>query len=227
MGELKVIGAGFPRTGTTTLKKCLEILGYDKCYHMKELFVKPERLKYWLELDRTGQTDWDTLFKGYQACVDVPGYPYYKKLMERYPDAKVILTHRPFDQWYESASTTVRKAGPQTILEKLGMLWQMLFDGNLRKRVKAIQFFEGIFWDKQFQGQFNDKTAAQKVFHQHIEEVQSYVPEDRLLVYDVSQGWEPLCQFLGKEIPEQPFPHLNKKENFKEMLGHLIKGEMA
>ena len=97
----------------------------------------------------------------------------------------------------------------------------------MRKRVKAIQFFEGIFWDKQFDGQFNDQNAADKIFHQHIEEVKSYVPEGRLLVYEVSEGWELLCQFLGKNIPEQPFPHLNKKENFKEMLGHLIKGEMA
>ena len=145
MAELRVIGSGFPRTGTTTLKKSLEILGFDKCYHMKELFVDPIRLKYWLELEKTGSTDWDALFNGFQACVDAPGYPYYKILMNKYPEAKVILTVRPFEKWYESASKTVRKAGPQTAMEKVGMLSKMIFDGDLRKRVKAIQFFEGVF----------------------------------------------------------------------------------
>jgi len=227
MGELKVIGAGFPRTGTTTLKKSLETLGYNKCYHMKELFMDPSRLKHWKSIDQTGTADWEALFDGFEACVDVPGYPYYKILMERYPEAKVILTLRPFDVWYKSASTTVRLAGPQTILEKLGMLSKMIFDSSLRQRVKAIQFFERIFWNDQFKGKFNDKNEAQKIYERHITEVKAHVPSDRLLVYDVSEGWEPLCTLLHLPIPKAEFPHLNKKEDFKEMLGHLIKGEMA
>ena len=148
-------------------------------------------------------------------------------MMKQYPEAKVILTHRPFDRWYESASTTVRKAGPQTLSEKLGMISKMVLDGDLRKRIRAIKFFEGIFWEGQFNGEFENKAEAERIFTRHIEEVKEYVPEEKLLVYEVRQGWGPLCAFLGVDVPDQEFPHLNKKENFKEMIGHLIKGEMA
>lgn len=227
MSDIKVIGAGFPRTGTTTLKNSLETLGFGKCYHMKELLVHPERLKYWKELDEKGNTDWDALFDNYHSCVDVPGYPYYKILMQQYPEAKVILTHRPFDQWYTSAANTIKQAGPQTILEKLAMLIKLPFDARLRRAVKAIQFFERIFWKDQFNGKFDDKESAKQIYQKHINDVKEYVPKEKLLVYNVADGWAPLCAFLNVTIPLQDFPHLNKKEQFKEMLGHLIKGEMA
>ena len=119
--SIKIIGAGFPRTGTTTLKRSLEMLGYEKTYHMKELLVRPENLHYWTTLADTGTTDWDGLYDGYQATVDFPGYPFYREHMERYPDAKVILTVRPFEKWYNSVYSTVWQAGPQTLPEKLGM----------------------------------------------------------------------------------------------------------
>jgi len=225
--SLKVIGAGFPRTGTSSLKNSLERLGFEKCYHMKELIVNPEMLKFWKEIDETGKTDWDALFENYQACVDVPGYPYYKIMMERYPDAKVILTKRPFEDWYRSASTTVRKAGPQTVPEKLGMLFKLATNSRTRKVVAAIKFFEKIFWEKQFKGRFNDKKYAERVFNQHIQEVIDHVPAEKLLVYEVKDGWKPLCDFLDCPLPEGDFPHLNKGENFKEMLGELMEGNMV
>lgn len=222
--NIQVIGAGFPRTGTTTLKRVLETLGYDKCYHMKEFLVNPDHLKYWKEVDEKESTNWEELFRGYKACVDVPGYPYYQILMKQYPGAKVILTIRPFDQWYSSASETVLKAGPQTILEKLSMLLKLPFNPRLRKVIKAIQFFERIFWDEQFNNKFTDKEYAKEIYESHIEQVKNTVPEQSLLVYDVRQGWEPLCGFLNKSIPDEEFPHLNKKENFKDMLSELMKG---
>ena len=99
--SLKVIGAGFPRTGTTTLKRSLEILACDRVYHMKELLVNPDRLVYWKELSDTGTTDWDALYDGFDATVDFPGYPWYREHLKQYPDAKVILTVRDFDSWYK------------------------------------------------------------------------------------------------------------------------------
>ncbi len=78
-----------------------------------------------------------------------------------------------------------------------------------------------------FQGKFEDKAVAEKIFNKHIEDVKAYVPADKLLIYDVSDGWGPLCKFLGVPEPNEPLPHLNKKENFKEMLGELMKGQMA
>lgn len=224
---LKVIGAGFPRTGTSSLKVALEKLGYSKCYHMKELIVAPENLHYWLDLKNKRTTDFDALFEGYQASVDFPGYPYYKELMAQYPDAKVILTVRPFEKWYASVNATVRKAGPQTIGEKLGMLVQLPFNARLRKVKNVIGFFHGIFWGEEFDHKFDDKAVAEKAFNDHIESVKAYVPEDKLLVYQITDGWEPLCEFLGHPVPDEPIPHANKKENFKEMLQQLMKGEMV
>lgn len=225
--SIQVIGAGFPRTGTTTLKRSLEQLGFDKTHHMKELIVRPERLHYWKELEKTGTTDWEGLYEGYQASVDFPAYPFYKQHMERYPEAKVVLTVRPFDKWYTSATNTVRKAGPQTIPEKLRMLGRMATDSRIRKVVKVIQFFENYFWKKQFQGRFEDRAFAEEVWNKHVQSVKDYVPAERLLVYDVRDGWGPLCQFLGVPEPAEPLPHLNKKENFKTMLNELMNGNMV
>ena len=226
--SLKVIGAGFPRTGTTSLKQSLEMLGVArKCYHMKELLVKPETLPIWLRLEETGDTDWDTLYDGFEATVDFPGYPFYKEHMVQYPDAKVILTVRPFEPWYKSIYSTIWKAGPQTVPEKVRMMARLAVNPRLRKVVSCIKFAHRILWQKQFKGRFEDKDFVEECFYQHIEEVKAYVPADKLLVYDVRDGWEPLCAFLGVENPGEPLPHLNKKENFKTMLGELMKGNMV
>lgn len=221
---IKIIGAGFPRTGTTTLKWALETLGYGKCYHMKELLNNPCDVKYWLEIELTGRTNWDELFADYQACVDVPSYPYYKILMKKYPDAKVILTKMPFDNWYEDAKQTIAQAGPQTINEKILALFKLIFNARLRQIVKVNSFFKEIFWKDQFNHNFCDKLAAKKIYDDHIETVISYVPADKLLVYEVSQGWTPLCNFLDKPIPNESFKHLNRSKDFKTMLKDLIKG---
>ena len=224
---IKIIGAGFPRTGTTTLKRCLEILGYSKTYHMKELLVNPDKLDYWLKLEETGDTDWDHLYEGYMATVDFPSYPWYVEHMNHYPDAKVILTVRDFEAWHKSAYSTIYQAGPQNFGEKLQMLFKILTNPRLKKVVNCIKFVKRQFWGKQFQGKFLDKEFAEKIWFEHIEEVKSKVPADRLLVYDVRDGWEPLCTFLGKPVPKDPLPHLNKKENFKTMLTELMQGNMV
>ncbi len=225
--SIKIIGAGLPRTGTNTLKESLEKLGYMKTYHMKELLVHPENLKYWLALKETGTTQWDELYDGYQATVDFPGYPWYKEHMKQYPDAKVILTVRPFEKWHSSVSSTILKAGPQTLGQKLAMMSKLLFNPRLRSVIKSVKLAKEMIFKVHFQGKFEDKVAAEKIFNQHIEDVKKYVPADKLLIFDVSEGWTPLCKFLGKPEPDEPIPHLNKKENFKEMLGHLMKGEMV
>ena len=225
--SIKVIGAGLPRTGTTTLKSSLEKLGISKTYHMKELLVKPDNLHYWLTLDETGTTDWDNLYDGYQATVDFPGYPYYKEHMLRYPDAKVILTVRDFESCHKSAYSTVWQAGPQTVPEKLKMMYRLITDSNIRKVIKCIKMVKRVLWAEQFQGRFLEKDFAEKVWNKHIEDVKAHVPEDKLLVYDVRDGWGPLCAFLELPEPSEPLPHLNKNENFKTMLAQLMKGNMV
>ena len=225
--SIKIIGAGLPRTGTNTLKECLEKLGYNKTYHMKELLVHPENLHYWKTLNDTGSTNWDGLYNGYQATVDFPCYPWYKEHMKRYPDAKVILTTRPFDKWYESVYSTIWQAGPQTLPQKLVMMSKLILNPRLRSVISCVKLAKSRIFGVTFEGKFMDKAASEKLFLKHHEDVKASVPADKLLIFEASQGWEPLCKFLGVPVPNEPFPHLNKKENFKEMLVHLMKGEMV
>ncbi len=225
--SIKIIGAGMPRTGTNTLKQSLEQLGYKHVYHMKELLVNPDKLHYWKTLDETGDTDWDALYEGYDGTVDFPGYPWYKEHMKRYPDAKVILTVRDFEAWYKSVDSTVFRAGPQTPGEKIKMLGKLLFNPRIRKVVKCIKWFKKCFFAERLHGKFEDKEFAQKFWEDHLAEVKATVPADKLLIYDVRDGWGPLCTFLGVPEPAEPLPHLNKKENFMAMLPKLMKGEMV
>ena len=221
--SIQIIGAGFPRTGTTTLKQALQVLGYKDTYHFKDLIAHPKKLVHWKELETKGTTDFDTLFDGYKATVDFPGYPYYKILMNQYPDAKVILSVRDVDKWYDSTSKTIRKSGPQTVLAKIVLLSKMIFNTSLRDTFLCIRFMKKTYLSKQFNGQFDSESHAKSVFHKHIEDVKAYVPKDKLLVFDVAEGWQSLCEFLNVPIPTEDFPHLNKKENFHEMVKGMIK----
>lgn len=221
--SIQIIGAGFPRTGTTTLKQALQILGYNDTYHFKDLIAHPKNLKFWKELEATGTTNFDILFDGFKATVDFPGYPYYKILMKQYPKAKVILSVRNVDKWYESTAKTLRKSGPQTVLAKIELFSKMIFNTSLRDTFLCIRFMKKTFLSKQFDSQFDSKTHAKAVFQKHIEDVKAYVPKDKLLVFDVAEGWQPLCEFLNTPVPAEDFPHLNKKENFHEMVKGMIK----
>ncbi len=224
--SLQVIGAGFPRTGTTSLKASLEGLGYTKCHHMKELFMEPDTLPYWQELRDKGTTDFETLFEGFRAAVDFPAYPFYNELMAQYPEAKVILTVRDFDRWYDSAYRTIWQVDPQGLRERLSLWYRRTTNPQVRKAWECIRFFKDYFWKGTMQGRFLDRSFAKEVYDAHIEKVKADVPSDKLLVYDVKEGWEPLCSFLGTEAPKEDFPELNKKENFHEMLRGLLSGKM-
>lgn len=209
--SLKVIGAGFGRTGTLSLQAALEELGFARCYHMTEvLAAHPEHASVWSAARRGEPVDWDALFAGYQAAVDWPPCAFYRELMDRYPDAKVILTVRDADKWYESALQTIyyaRHAFPA---------WTRWFLPRMRR---FTQMLDDVVWAGTFQGRFADKERAIEVFHRHIDEVRRTVPADRLLVYEVNQGWGPLCAFLGKEAPkDKPFPRLNDTVEFRSRI---------
>ncbi len=223
--SIKIIGAGFPRTGTNTLKASLEMLGLEKTYHFKNLLTAPEKLHFWLTLEKTGDTDWEKLYDGFQATVDLPAYPWYLEHLKKYPDAKVILTVRPFEKWYVSLKNTIYSAGPQTLGEKLRMMSKLVFNSRVRNMIKCVKFAKRRIFQVELQGRFEDKAFAEKVFNDHIEKVKATVPADKLLVYDVRDGWAPLCEFLKVPIPSEALPHLNKKENFKTMLAAMMSGQ--
>ena len=199
---LKIVGAGFGRTGTLSLKIALEHLGFDKCYHMQEAMKNPGHINMWYAASRGEPVDWDELLKGYQAVVDWPAAAFYKELAERYPDSKVLLSVRNPERWYDSVRNTIYQ------VNDLANSWLVRLVPPLRKMTEAIQT---IIWEGTFHGKLEERDYAIKVFNQHTDEVKALVSPQRLLVYQVKQGWEPLCEFLGVPVPQDlPFPHANK-----------------
>ena len=209
---LKVIGAGFGRTGTASLKGALEDLGFAKCYHMQEVFRNPTHAPIWRAAAEGKPVDWDALLEGYQATVDWPGCTFYRELLARNPDAKVILNVRDPDAWYKSMTNTVYRASRPSFPRSL----VPLFVPRLRRFIRMVQV---LIWQKTFDNRFDDKAYAVKVFNDHIQEVKKVVPADKLLVYEVKQGWEPLCDFLEVPVPDKPFPRLNDSAAFNRQAG--------
>jgi hypothetical protein len=206
---LRVIGAGFGRTGTTSLKAALETLGLDPCYHMTEVFAHPRHAEGWRSAWRGAPVDWDAILGPYEAAVDWPSCTFYEELMERYPEAKVLLSVRDPERWYESTRTTIYElsrvlAGSRTARVAFGLVSLLAFGGFARSEAG-----DEIIWNGTFGGRFEDKTHAIEVLERHNEEVKRRVPPERLLVYEVKEGWGPLCEFLGVPDPDEPFPHLN------------------
>lgn len=278
---LKIIGAGFGRTGTSSLTMALEELGFRSCYHMREVMKHPEHLPYWEAASRGEDVDWQTFFADYQAAVDWPASRFYEELMQVYPEAKVVLTVRDPEQWYESTINTiyplffrimsrlplhfylllrmteipilgkairgmffrrgriidaVTRSG--TIIDHFKHYERNALEQHFEEKVKRFplhlylplkmekiallgkaakrrfyrrgSMLDTLVWNDTFKGQFEDKAYAMDVFKQHMEEVKKRVPAEKLLVYNVKDGWEPLCTFLGVKIPAgKPFPHLN------------------
>lgn len=221
---IQVIGAGMARTGTMSLKYALENLGYNQCFHMVELLKNPDRLKYIKELEKKGKTDFEALFKGFQATVDNPMSLYYRELLEQYPDAKVILTIREENAWYDSVFNTLYRVTPKGPKDIFRMIKGTIFSKDMRRLAPVFMNNDKILWNGFFKGKFDDKTAAIKAYHKHNEAVQKFVPSDQLLVMQIQEGWQPICDFLGKEVPNQPFPNKNKQAQLNEKIDKLVVG---
>ncbi len=219
---LKVIGAGMARTGTSSLKAALEELGFGPCYQMRELLSHPEQVTFWSQASWVKAIDWDELFQDYRATVDFPSYRYYYQLLQYYSDAKVILTVRDPQAWYESALNTIYQVvEPQTGQKFLKTL-KRPDSPRTRNLERVWSLVEKELWQSDFQGKFADKQYAIEVFNQHVEEVKQNVPSKRLLVYQITEGWESLCRFLDVPVPNQPFPRLNERATFKQRVRRLL-----
>jgi hypothetical protein len=199
---LSAIGAGFGRTGTLSLKQALERLGYGPCHHMVELLAHPEQIPLWEQATDGAPIDWDALLGGYRSAVDWPACHFWRELADRYPPAKVILTVRDPQAWYRSAAATIFRVmtGPPPDERAAKAQWRLVRKMILRQT---------------FGGSTDDPELAIGVLRMHEEEVKRTIPAERLLVYEVSQGWEPLCRFLGAQVPDEPFPKVNTTEQFR------------
>ncbi|MBX3014577.1 MAG: hypothetical protein KF832_23865 [Caldilineaceae bacterium] len=219
---LNVIGAGFGRTGTTSIKAALEQLGFTQCYHMQEVIKHPAHVQPWTDAMAGKPVDWDQLFAGYQATVDWPACNFYQQLMAHYPDAKVLLTVRDPDKWYDSCHNTIYAMYHKPVMRLIRALFPPM------QRFMAMN--DRLVWQGNFGGRFLDRCHAIALFNQHNAAVQAYVPPERLLVYDVKEGWEPLCRFLAVPVPQDtPFPHRNDTGLFQRMfqLAYLFVGLLA
>lgn len=209
---LKVIGAGFGRTGTLSLKSALTTLGFVKTHHMENVMTNGRQIDLWHDIATGKPPQWDAVFDGYQAAVDFPSSAYYKELLAHFPDANVVLTVRDFDSWYTSAGATIHAVGNafpawlKVLVPRFG---------------KAFDMVDRAIWQGLFDGRFEDKDHAREVFEQHIAEVKAHVPNDQLLVYQVKEGWQPLCDFLGCQVPSEDFPHVNDTAAFQSRVRAL------
>lgn len=218
---LKVIGAGFGRTGTRSLQLALENIGFGKCYHMVSLFQNPHDVKYWQDAYDGKKVDWDTLFKGYESAVDFPPSLYYKELAEYYPDSKVILTIRDPEKWYKSALSTIFSFDPGVPF-KMKLLLKIPFSSKARNMVKIIKLNDKSIWQRHFEGKFEDGDYAIKRFNTHIEEVKQTIPKERLLIFKPQDGYKPLCDFLNVDVPAEPFPNTNKGQDFHSWVKSIL-----
>lgn len=221
--SLKIIGAGFGRTGTLSTYTALNALGYP-CYHMLEVIQNKENkshLDFWNEVANAPegkQHDWDRVLKKYTAAVDNPTCCVWRELLATYPDAKVILTLHPRgpEAWYESTIDTIyftENVWQFQVLKALTPFAKKM--GNMSTK---------LIWQRSLKGTMEDKTAAIARYNQHIEEVKAAVPPDQLLIFTVTQGWEPLCKFLGVEAPDTPFPNVNDRAEVKKIIADITKG---
>lgn len=197
---LQVVGAGFGRTGTLSLKRALDELGFGPTYHMEEVVRRPSHIASWLRYARTGEANWDEIFSGFGSGVDFPVSCVWEGLAAYYPDAKIVLSIRDPQAWWTSTETTIYPT--RTMFPR----WLMRLAPVTGRWVEMV---DRLVWDGIFDGRFADRDHAVAVFERHLANVEATCPRDRLLVFDVAEGWEPLCSFLDVPIPDRPFPRLN------------------
>ena len=218
---MKLIGAGLPRTATLSQKVALEILGVGPCYHMVNVLMDLDVAQHWRRA-LYGQANWDETFAGFESTVDWPGSFFYRELIDAYPDAKVLLSVRDSEAWARSMRDTI---------------WGVLYGDILIRHLSEARCFVDAkwrgyidmmreMWEQSGLIEGPDTTAEwmARAMERYHQEVQQNVPSDRLLVWSVGDGWEPLCEFLELPVPEMPFPHLNDAKEFGERItdGALI-----
>jgi len=213
---MKLIGAGLPRTATLSQKIALEMLGLGPCYHMVNVFADFDQTDLWKRA-LAGEGPWDELFDGFQSTVDAPGHYFYKELIEVYPDAKVLLSVRDPEGWRRSMEQTVWAVrNGDSPLRRISDM-RAAIDPDW---ARFLEMIDGLLWDEG--GTLRDckdnADGLPAAMERWTEEVTANVPAERLLVWDVTQGWEPLCEFLELPVPGEPFPNVNDAKEFVERI---------
>jgi hypothetical protein len=197
MASLKVIGTGFGRTGTDSMREALEILGFGPCHHMRELIKDPEHESLWRSVVAGAAPDWEILLGGYASCVDWPSAYYWPQLIEEFPQAQVILTFRTAESWWASFEKTILP----------GIL---SFTETKYKSKSGELIGPRVFHDRP-----DDREHCLAVYEANVAAVKEKVPAERLLIHELGDGWEPLCAHLDVPMPDIPYPNSNSTSKFQ------------
>lgn len=220
---LKIIGAGFGRTGTLSTFTALNELGFP-CYHMLEVLknkANKTHLDFWRNVANSQagvQHDWEQVFSNYTATVDNPACCVWKELLAAYPDAKVVLTLHPkgAEAWFESTFETIyftERMWQFKVLELLTPFGRKF--GDMSRK---------LIWQRSHRDTMPDRDKAVAHYQQHIDDVKATVPAEQLLVFSADQGWEPLCKFLGVPVPTSKFPNVNDRKEIRKTLNEITRG---
>lgn len=202
-----IIGAGFPRTGTMSLKHAIEHLRGAKCYHMIEFVRQSSHITFWQKAFAQKEVSWTDFLKDCSGIVDFPGSLFIEQLLRSYPNAKVVLTVRDEQQWFESMKSTVlatRKKNKEVPPE-------------LKDIMKNLGSMRELIWDRHFEGRQLERDYMIAQYRKHNQTVRRLVPPEQLLEMEISEGWDSLAKFLGG-TPSIDFPYANKRDEFHEML---------
>jgi hypothetical protein len=210
---LDIVGAGFGRTGTNSLKIALEMLGFGPCHHMFEVRERPEQIRFWAAAARGERSDWDTVFRDFRSAVDWPSAYFWRDIAAHYPKAPVILSVRSDEAWVTSIQAT--------IYESLKSRHQRT-DPLAREQGEMVY---DIIERRTFSERLGEREHALAVYRAHNAAVRAAIEPGRLLVYDVAEGWEPLCRHLGVPVPAEPFPRTNSTDEFRMRLAARNKGQ--
>ncbi|GGD96474.1 hypothetical protein GCM10011515_15430 [Tsuneonella deserti] len=191
---IRVIAAGLGRNATLSMKFALEALGFGPCHHMTEVFAaERQQVPLWLEAVR-GRPQWDAIFDGFASTSDYPSATYWREIAAFYPDAKVVLTTREPESWFDSVSTTI-----------LSPWMQQAHDGTPLGALMQATVYDPIG------GDVADKEFVTSWYRARNRAVIEGIAPERILQFDVREGWEPLSNFLGVPVPSRPFPHINSR----------------
>jgi Sulfotransferase domain len=203
--SLRVVGAGLGRTGTNSLQLALQRLLGGPCYHMVEVFGRPDDIPKWDAAALGTMPDWDELFADYRAAVDWPVAAFWRELSEAFPDAVVLLSTRDTDGWWTSAHNTIFQLAEREPPD------DPVFGPQLRmiKDLLGTRFIPDV----------SDEAAAKRAYERHNAEVRAETPAERLVDWHPGDGWEPICAALELAVPDEPFPHVNTTAEFRAESG--------
>lgn len=204
---MKVIGCGFGRTGSMSMKIALEQLGVGPCHHMDEVIANPaEQLPYWLAASKGEKINWNDALKGYESCVDWPTAAYWPVLAKHFPEAKILLTTRSAESWYNSISKTIFKImGDAT-------------NASGNEPNPFGEMLQHMILENTFKGDITDRDHCINVFNKNVQAVKDSFSGNKLFIYNIGDGWEGLCKWLDVPVPDIPFPRTNNQQEFFELV---------